>query len=695
MRIVILQVLYLLMATSMAFGQAKDHPYDVRKEKKFGHELAVADRKFDHFHFAGAAAHYKRTLEIRMSPKVQLKLADTYRLMNSTTDAEFWYRQAIENKAFASDDDWIHYAQMLKANGKYDRALGIFEKLAHKEEWIAKKVESLRRRDELFRNEHAYDVQWATFNSSHKDFSPIHRNGQIVFVSGRENSGRKHLWDQSNFLELYTIDEGVVTEFHSNINTSFHEGPSTFFDGGNKMFFSRNNFHRSRMGLSKDGINKLKIYYSESTNGSDWSQPTEFIHNSDEYSTAHPSITDDGKTIYFASDMPGGFGGVDIYKAEFKDGRWSSPQNLGANVNTPRDEMFPFIRSNGVLYFSSKGHYGLGGLDLFSYVIGSNKEAENMGYPVNTNSDDFGISFYQDTNKAYFSSNRAGGMGEDDIYSLFVYDYAINVTLVDAITMEPISSKGRIDVLKTMRTHLGDNGISVSKTSHAFGVEAGTSFFVTGSADGYYQSNLIIQIEEELRDGLEKRAYKLPLTRMEQNGRETEILVVINNESTTQLFYKQEDEFVPYAGQMNQLKTYLKEQQLEIIKETYLTNLLYDFDKYSIRSDASNSLDRISEYLLKDSELNIILEAHTDVRGSSQYNQLLSKRRVESARDYLILNGIEAERIFIGSYGEEQTLNDCTYGCNEDEHQQNRRTEIRIEINKQKSKHRLAAFERN
>ncbi len=672
-------------------AQEKGASISLKDQKRFSKELTLADRKFEHFHFTGASEHYKKALEIKIDSKVQIKLADTYRLLNKPVEAVFWYQQAIKGDAHLTDDDYIHYAQMLKANQKYEEAMAVFEKLSHKEEWIAKKAESLKRTEELYSNQHAYKVEWATFNSTHKDFSPTYRKGQIVFVSSRSNSSRKHLWDQSNFLELFTVEDDKIHEFHSNINTSFHEGPSTFFDNGNKMFFTRNNFHKNKVGLSKDGINKLKIYYSEMKNGKDWTKPEEFIHNSDEYSTAHPSVTQDGRTLFFASDMPGGYGGVDIYKAEFRDGRWGNPINLGPNVNTPRDEMFPFIRNDGVLYFSSMGHYGLGGLDIFKYRLGEDKEAENMGYPVNTNADDFGISFYGDTNKAYFSSNRAGGMGEDDIYSVFVYDYAINVKLVDASSGKEIQSKGRIDVLKTMRTHLNDNGVSVPQTSYSFGVESGTSFFVTGSADGYYQGNLIIQIGDEEIENVERRAYVIPLTKVEDEM-ETEILVVVNNNDPSQLFYKEGAAFIPFEGSLNQLKMHLQNQSYEVIKETYLTNILYDFDDFTIRQDASESLNQIIKYLNNDNELNIILESHTDVRGSNQYNKLLAKRRVEAASDYLLKGGISSERIFIGSYGEEQTLNDCNYGCDETQHQKNRRTEIKIEVNKQKSNSGLATL---
>lgn len=681
-----------LLAYSEVVAQKRDFSISLKNEKRYVRELEVANRKFEDFHFTDAVVHYKRALEAKMNPKVQLRLADTYRLMNKPVDASFWYAQAINNKVYTSDEDMINYAQMLEANGKYEEALVIFEELAHTEEWIAKKAEALKHTGRLYESQHIYDVEWATFNSADRDFSPIHRNGEIVFVSSRSNDSKKHLWDQSNFLELFSVEEEVVKTFHPTINTSYHEGPLTFFDDGKKMYFTRNNFSKNKMSLSKDGISKLKIYYSESKNGEDWSQPVEFIHNSDEYSAAHPSITTDGRALYFASDMPGGYGGVDIYKAEFRDGRWSSPINLGPDVNTPQDEMFPYIRANGMLYFSSTGHYGLGGLDLFKYNVKGGDEVENMGYPVNTHADDFGISFYKDTNKAYFSSNRSGGMGDDDIYSVFIYDYSIDVKLIDAVTKTQIQSEGRIDVLKTMRTHLNDNGVSVPKTSYSFGVETGTSFFVTGSADGYYQGNLIIQIEDEVA-GEKQRTYEIPLTRM-MGGMETEILVVINNDAPSQLFYKAETKFQAFDGNLKQLKKHLEGQNLEIVKETYLTNILYDFDKYDIRPDASGSLEQIANYLHNDADLNIILEAHTDARGSSQYNRLLAKKRVEAARNYLLDKNISSERIFIGSYGEEQTLNNCWDGCDENQHQQNRRTEIRIEVNKQKRKQKLTAFEK-
>ena len=662
-----------------------------RTLKRFNNEEAIADRKFEHFHFKGAAEHYKQALELKSSAKVQLKLADTYRLLNEPEESEFWYTQAIKRGAHLTDDDFLHYAQVLKTNGKYEEALTIFEKYVHKGEWVARKAEALKKTELFYTNEHAYEVEWAPFNSSSKDFSPTYQNNEVVFVSNRAGTGKKYLWDHSSFLELYKFEEGVVQEFHSNINTSFHEGPSTFFDNGSKLFFTRNNFHKNKMGLSKDGINKLNIYYSESKNGRNWSEPESFVHNSDEYSTAHPSITSDGTVLYFASDRPGGYGGVDIYKSEFRNGRWGAAENLGPEVNTPRDEMFPFIHKDSILYFSSTGHEGLGGLDIYRFRLNSKDSVENMGYPINTNADDFGISFYKNTNKAYFSSNRAGGMGDDDIYSVFVYDYTIDVKLVDAVTGEQIQSKGRIDVLKTLRTHLQDNGMTVPKTSHSFGVEAGTSFFVTGSADGYYQGNLIIQVSEEALHQVKRLSYEIPLTRL-SGDQETEILVVVNNESPTQLFYTLDGVYQNYDGSLQGLKTYLAKENYEIVKETYLTNILYDFNQYSIRTDAAKSLDQVIDYLRSDKELSISLESHTDVRGSNQYNQLLAKRRVEAARDYLLQGGIERDRIFMGSYGEEQTLNKCELGCNEIEHQQNRRTEIRIEVNKRKVNNRLAAL---
>ncbi len=664
-------------------AQSTEDQQASKESKRFENLVEQADRKFDRFHFKDAVDQYKKAYEIDQNVDLALKLAKTFRQLNQPLEAEFWYSQAAKDPSVFSVEDQLHYADMLKSNGNYQEALMIYEQHQDKGDWIKEHVNALKSIQTFYQKEHAYEVEWMPFNSTAKDFSPVFRNSELVFVSNRSSSGPLFMWDKTPYLDLLTLKDGErVNELGKKINTDYHEGPATFFSNGTKMFFTRNNYCDNRMGLSEDGISKLKIYYSESANESDWSRPEEFLYNSDEFHTAHPSITGDGSTLYFASDRPGGFGGIDLYRSEFNNGSWSEPVNLGPKVNTPRDEMFPYIHDNHTLYFASNGHEGLGGLDIFRVDLRSNEHPENLGYPVNTNADDFGISFFPESPKAYFSSNRPGGMGDDDIYSVFIYDHMVNVVLVDKETGEKITGQGRIDVLKTTKKST-NNGTTVPKTDIIFGVEAGTSFVVTGSSDGYYQGNLIIQLDDKLMKEDSTIHYKIPLERF-STELGAEVLVVINNDAPTQLFYSTGEDYNYFDGSLKELKSHLYRNNYEITKETYLTNILYDFDKFDIRSDAAQSLDKIVEYLNQDKELNIVLESHTDIRGSNQYNQLLAKRRVEAAKAYLLEGGIAMDRIFTGSHGEEKTLINCEGNCYEYQHQKNRRTEIRIEVNKRK-----------
>lgn len=658
---------------------------------KFNTQVEKGDRNFDRFHYQAALDHYKKAFENKKSSQLSLKIATCYRLLNQPLETEFWYNLTIKIGEELAADDMLHYAQALRANEKYDEALEIYEAHLPHAPWVSKQVEALKNRHTFFQNQDAYSVEWASFNSSEKDFSPVYFKDDIVFVSNRSSSGKTFGWDESYYLELFVADEhDEIEPFSKKINTGFHEGPATFYENGSKMLFTRNNYLNSKMNATKDGVNKLKIYSSEQVNNG-WITPTEFPYSSDEYTTAHPSVSMDGKVLYFASDMPGGYGGVDLYMSTFANESWSLPVNLGPKINTEQDEMFPFIHKGNVLYFSSTGHAGLGGLDIFRVYLDGDGVVENLGYPVNTNSDDFGIAFYKNTNEAHFSSNRQGGMGDDDIYSVFLYDYIIDLVLVDGVTGEQIETSGRIDVLKTRRAEVLNNGITVSETAITFGVEAGTSFFATGSADGYYQGNLIIQLKEEEVRGVQKLSYEIPLTKLE-GKQDAEILVVVNNDAPTQLFFLLQDENYPFDGTLSELKKYLYEKDYEIVKETYLTNILYDFDRYDIRADAARGLDKVIQYLKADKELNIILESHTDVRGSNQYNQMLAKKRVKAAKQYLMNGGIHRDRIFIGSYGEEKTIMDCVGECDEDIHQKNRRTEIKIEVNKRKGMDKLSAY---
>lgn len=685
----------LLIFILIAICSDAQRPNGENREGKATKLKKRADARYNRLHFLKAVEGYKELLKLQKVPEVELRLASCYQELNQPHEAVFWYEQALKDGADLQKKDYLNYALILSANEQYSAAKKIFASYETTDPWVTDHIQSLDSFSTFYQDQYAYEVSWEAFNSSDKDFSPSFVNDQLVFVSARstDRTSRTFHWDGTKFLDLFTKSpEGSITKLKGGINSKYHEGPATFWDKGTKVLFTRNSYDGTKVKLSTEGVNNLRIFYAEVKPSGQWVMQKEFPFNSDEYSIGHPSISPDGKTLYFASDMPGGYGGVDLYKSVFKYDQWETPVNLGPMINTPRDELFPYLHKNEVLYFASDGHEGMGGLDLFRTTLKTNPDVQNLGYPINTSADDFGITFRPQSNHAYFSSNRPGGMGDDDIYSVIMSDYAVEVVLIDEQTGEPIISSGRIDLLRTLRSQMNSPGISIAETRIQFGVERGTSFLVTGSADGYYQGNLIIQLEDKPLDKVKHLYYEIPLkrTHIEQ---QVEILIVVNNERHTQHFFKVEDVTTPYEGSLIELREYLKKEAFTVIKETYLTNIYYDFDQSEIRSDAARNLNELAIQLASDGALNIILESHTDARGSNQYNQLLAKRRVEAARRYLIKSGIDPNRIYTGSHGEEQTFIDCI-DCSEDEHQSNRRTEIRIEINKLDLESRLTSLNR-
>ena len=373
---------------------------------------------------------------------ILFKIANSFRLLNDPKNAEEWYRKAMivsGNKINSSNK--LYFAQVLTINGKYDEALHWFKdyyKTAPASDLRAKEaVKSLENISSLYYDTTFYVAYPVNINTKYAEFGACFYKDGIIFLSDRNLA-------KSGFLLRYfsILDpEGNLSEpvqFITGIKTEYNEGPVSFYNHYQNMIFSQN---ATSAVINKKRTSEIPLQLIQAHQNSDntWVTDTILSFVNKKYSFTQPSVSSDGQTIYFSSNMPGGYGGTDIYMSKLQNTKWSAPVNLGDKINTPGDEMFPYIFKDSVLYFSSNGHGGLGGLDIFKINVNRSGQLETIGFPVNSPNDDFGIILNKDGLGGYFSSNRANGAGADDIYRFKVIRKALYVKIIDDKTMLPIS----------------------------------------------------------------------------------------------------------------------------------------------------------------------------------------------------------------------------------------------------------------
>jgi outer membrane protein OmpA-like peptidoglycan-associated protein len=391
-------------------------------------------------------------------------------------------------------------------------------------------------------------------------------------------------------------------------------------------------------------VNHLKIYRSQKLNG-DWTDAAEVPFNSDDFSTGHPALSPDGKLLYFVSDMPGSIGQTDIFVVDVHDdGTFSEPRNLGPEINTERKEMFPFVNEEK-LYFSSNGHVGLGGLDVFEVSIDEEngfQEVKNVGQPINSNKDDFSYIVNEKNQKGFFASNRRGGKGDDDIYSfkrLVVEEVPENLNAIAGVVTELVTGELMPKALVTL---LDENNIKLKE--------------MEAEDDGSF-------LFEDLDSNTK---YKIKITKGDYFDEEVSVSTKDNEVVNTEVALRKLKEMIAVEDGIRKLKTEM---------------IYFDFDKSYIRKDASEELDKLVQVMTEYPNMVIAIESHTDSRGARIYNQYLSEKRAKSTRDYIISKGIDAKRIQSATgYGEERLINECNgkVRCTEAKHLLNRRSEFII-----------------
>ena len=456
-----------------------------------------ANKLFSQYAYAAALPLYESVIKKEPNNKaVTAKLAESYRKLNRPADAVKWYSKMMEEPNVAVED-YLHYALALTYVGNKEHAKKWFEKYQQARSSdlrTARYLNSLEQPEQFYKNTDAYKVSRVSFNTPASDFGAqyLPDNGLIYTSSGNNKSYDKSTfkWDDKAFLDIFEVKFngndstfGESKRLSKRINSKYHDGPAAVSPDGQWLAFTRNNFKNGISKRSFEKINKLKIFISKKE-GSSWSKPTEYLYNSDQYSCGHPAFSADSKSLYFASDMSGGYGGSDIYKAKLENGIWTKAENLGAKVNTEGSEFFPYLVKDSVLYFASNGWGGLGGLDVMMVEMsgGDFKAAENLGYPVNTQFDDFALIYNPTTKSGFFSSNRDGGKGLDDIYRFTYKPNPVSILVVDKRTQTTL--KGA-KIKATDGANETFEGVTDREGKLKLPLKANKSYQISSKMEGY------------------------------------------------------------------------------------------------------------------------------------------------------------------------------------------------------------------
>ena len=593
----------------------------------------TADKLFDRYEYVDAAKEYLKLAEgSKADNYVYKQLAESYYNVFNTKEASKWYAKVVEQKQDA--ETYYKYAQMLKAEGNFkeaDKQMQQFAQLAPNDQRAKTFVSNPNYLPELKGQTKLYDIAKSDVSSDKTDFGAVLTNdNNVYFASARNTSKRNSNFNDEPYLDIYkatynangTISEAVAVD---NLNTKWHDGPVSITNDGNTMYYGSESFNEKE--YVKDKAKKAKfgkIYlYKATKQGDTWSNSKPLPFNNKEYDVRNPSISKDGKTLYFSSNMPGGFGGEDIWKVSVNGDEYGTPENLGAKVNTEANESFPFITDDNVLFFSSNGKTGFGGLDVFKMDLNKGSEAMNVGEPVNTSKDDFAFTYNATKKVGFFSSNRDG---VDNIYKADpVCNVQALVRVKDAKTGKVI--EGATVLLVDEKQKTVSNQVTALNGETLTGVLCNTAYSAQVSKQGY--------------------------------------------ESGVFEVAKAENEQVVVEALLTPIMPIITE------REVILQPIYFEFNKSNITAEGAAELDKLVMVMNEYPNMVIFAKSHTDSRGSDKYNMILSDRRAKSTVQYLISKGIAKDRISGQGFGESEPKVACK-PCTEEQYAQNRRSEFLI-----------------
>jgi len=625
----------------------------------------TADALFDKMYYVEAAKSYELSINNGDASKETLqRVGDAYYFNTKMSSASKWYGKLIaEYPNDVSSEYLFRYAQSLQGIQNYELAKKWMKSFAEKQKSTDARAKNFSLKnvtlEDIENIKPSFILENLDINSAYSDFGPMFYKGDLVYSTTIDSSyikTEKYGWNDQPYLNMQL---GKISETQSNvtfkerfgkeITTQYHEACIAFSPDEKTIYFTRNNYN-GKLKRDSKGINNLKIYSAAAVENKDgttqWTDIKELPFNSDNYSVGHPSVSKDGKKLYFVSDMPGTIGSTDIFVVDILgNNQFSQPKNLGEKINTTGREMFPYI-TDQALYFSSDGFLGLGGLDVFESRLtdGIFDTPANLGAPLNSNRDDFGYIVNEADNKGFVCSNRKTGRGDDDIYSFErSCNQAISGYVYDAISNSRIA--GAMVTLKNA------NGIKVAET--------------VSQLDGKYDFNNNVNCNTP---------YTIEVTKENYNTNKKAIITA-NSSGKTEALVGLDPALIVRENGLLKIKIGI---------------IFFDLDKSDIRYDAAIELNKVVLLMYQYNNIVIKIESHTDSRANDQYNLELSDRRAKATRDYLISQGVAPERIesAIG-YGETQLINNCSTGvpCTEAQHQVNRRSEFIItQINDSSSK---------
>lgn len=697
----------------------------------YSYAQEAADKKYNKGKYKSAISIYKKFLsdeENKYNVHAIRGLAMSYKAVKKYADAESMFRKLIVLDT--SFNDLLHYSEVLLENKKYEEA----NKLIVKNNLSVRNNKSVNLIETSIKNitqmvsldTGNIKVLPMPINAKHPEFSAFNFQDGIVYSSSKKYSLFSKSFVEKSFFasNLYFSSSKTnfskSTKFAKEIRIKGNAGPASYCAKNRTLYYSVNYTPNSTIVNSKN----IRIHSAYlNIDNSKWVTSTAFPFNSKEYSCMHPTITADGNAMFFVSNMPGGYGGMDVYLTTYVDSRWTKPVNLGPNVNTESDELFPFIDNNSQLYFSTKGRGGIGGLDIFVFDLNApNTAAENLGAPFNSSSDDFGFFKSNIADKGYFSSSRGKAYNDFDVYS-----YVRTKPIVKKINALVVDSKNNLilnsanlnlDVSKNNEhtTYTSTNG-KIEKVE----VSLGDILTLTANAKNYISNNIQVTVNRV------DTAYNIPLTAQKTgcklsgeikslttNEGIANAKVIISNSKNLSLpieiFTDSDGKFNTYSLQKNinydvkAVKEGYFSKSLNITtgddcdntidlssnytlnfnlisgKVSTMENIYFDLNKSIIREDAKVELNKLVDLMRDNPEIVIEISSHTDARGSDALNMKLSEKRSQAAVDYIVSKGIAQNRLKAKGYGETKIINNCIndFKCTEEEHQKNRRTEFQV-----------------